>query len=724
MWTVHPIFGFWQLGSAWMLLWALAAALPVVIHLWSRRTAREEPWAAMAFLLAAMRKNARRIQLEQWLLLAVRTAVLLLFALVLADPQLSLLAGWSGSNPGGSTHVVLVLDGSYSMDVRQEGRSRFEAAKELASQFLANRQQGDGYTLVRMSQPTQVIIGLPAFDADDVREEIENLPLSHGGASLAAALAEVESIVRDAQRTHPRLVHHQVVFLTDLQRQTWNDAASADCRQRLGRLEQLASLSLVDVGEPGAANLAVARVESRPALVTTHAAVTISAQIQSFARQDATQQAVEVFVDGQRIADQRIDVPGGGTATVSTSHRFATAGDHVVEVHLEDDALALDNRRWLSVTARDAAEVLAVGSRPTDTRHIALALNPRPQDRGVVAVKEISDSVLLETDLAPFDCVILSNVGRVSREEAGVLRDYVTGGGGLIIFLGDQVQVPSYNEQSAVVEAAQRILPAQLGDLAAPSKYSLDPLNYDHPLLQAFRGHESSGLLSTPVWKYVKLAPFPNAKTALAFDNGDPAIVEEQIGRGRSILFATAASPDSLDRSTDPPTPWTAISAWPSFPPLVHEMVQFAMSGRTEGRNVEVGDDLTGVVPGAAPDEQAVLTSSDGKVERLPLIWEGRETRWKLPQVPTSGVYAATVGDRPVQHFAVNLNSRESDLTRLDPEELPSQFVQELPSGDDSTATLTAGAGDSSYFRVLLAVLLGLVVVEPCLAWFLGRGRG
>ena len=80
------LFAFWQLGSAWMLLWGLAAALPILIHLWNRRHYREVPWAAMEFLLAAMRKNARRMQLEQWLLLAVRTLIVLLFVLALADP--------------------------------------------------------------------------------------------------------------------------------------------------------------------------------------------------------------------------------------------------------------------------------------------------------------------------------------------------------------------------------------------------------------------------------------------------------------------------------------------------------------------------------------------------------------------------------------------------------------------------------------------------------------
>jgi hypothetical protein len=724
MWSIQPFFGFWQLGSAWMLFWALAAALPIVIHLWSRRQAREEPWAAMQFLLAAMRKNARRIQLEQWLLLALRTAILLLLALALADPKLSLLAGWSGASSEGNTHRVLVLDGSYSMGYANDGQSRFDAAREVARRMVADGQQGDGYTLVRMSQPPQIVIGQPAFAAADVREEIDNLRLSHASASLPATLTEVESILRDAQRAHPRLVNHQVIFLTDLQQQTWNAALTAEGGQRLARLESLASLELIDVGQPGAENLAVTRVEASPALVTTQSPVTISAQIHSHARRDSPNLAVEFFVDGQRIADSRVDVSAGGSATVSASHRFASSGDHVIEVHLADDALPLDNYRWLSVSARDAIQVLAVGSRPSDTRHIALALNPRSQERGVMAVKEVSDSALVETDLTPFDCVILSNIGRFSREEASLLHHYVASGGGLIFFLGDQVQADSYNEQLADAEARLRILPARLGELARSSSNQFNPLNYEHPIVSSFRGHESSGLLSTPIWRHVQLVPFPGAKTALAFNSGDAALAEEKIGRGRSVLFASAGSSDSLDRSTDPPTPWTAFSSWPSFPPLVHEMVHWSISGRGEGRNIEVGAELTDTVPSALPGEQANVTLPDGSVERLRLTWDGREARWTMPETATSGVYIAGVGERPVRRFAVNLNAGESDLSRLDKELLPSQFAQDLPSHEDAASVLGPGPGAGSYFRGLLAILFALVLVEPCLAWFFGRGRG
>src|SRR5487761_1560919 len=69
-----------------MLAWLAAAAAPLVIHLLTRRRYRETQWAAMQYLLAAVRKNARRIRIEQWLLLAVRPLRVVLVVLALAEP--------------------------------------------------------------------------------------------------------------------------------------------------------------------------------------------------------------------------------------------------------------------------------------------------------------------------------------------------------------------------------------------------------------------------------------------------------------------------------------------------------------------------------------------------------------------------------------------------------------------------------------------------------------
>ena len=63
----------------------------------------------MEYLLAAVRKNSRRIQLEQWLLLTVRTLIVALLVLAMAEPFLER-AGFSFI-AGTRTLKVFVIDG-------------------------------------------------------------------------------------------------------------------------------------------------------------------------------------------------------------------------------------------------------------------------------------------------------------------------------------------------------------------------------------------------------------------------------------------------------------------------------------------------------------------------------------------------------------------------------------------------------------------------------------
>src|SRR5215470_7050749 len=99
-------------------------SIPIIIHLLNRRRFRIVEWAAMRFLLAAQRKNSRRMRLEQLLLLVARCLILLLTALAMMAVTPWAEAMWRAINPTGGTsrsasgtrtHKVLVLDGSFSM---------------------------------------------------------------------------------------------------------------------------------------------------------------------------------------------------------------------------------------------------------------------------------------------------------------------------------------------------------------------------------------------------------------------------------------------------------------------------------------------------------------------------------------------------------------------------------------------------------------------------------
>ncbi|HWC91107.1 MAG TPA: BatA domain-containing protein, partial [Pirellulales bacterium] len=186
-----------------MLGWLAAAAAPLVIHLLSKRKYRQVHWAAMQYLLAALRKNSRRILIEQWLLLAMRTLLIVLLVMAMAEPVVEHAGLQLGSTH--RTHKVLVIDGSYSMAYKPSDKSRFDRAKELADHIVDESSQGDGFTLVLMSAPPRVVVGTPAFEPREFRQEIDNLRLPHGGGDLAATLVKVEELLTAAAREYPRL---------------------------------------------------------------------------------------------------------------------------------------------------------------------------------------------------------------------------------------------------------------------------------------------------------------------------------------------------------------------------------------------------------------------------------------------------------------------------------------------------------------------------------------
>lgn len=721
-----------------MLAWLAAAAAPLIIHLLNRRRHREMEWAAMQYLLAAVQKHSRRIRVEQWLLLAVRVSLIVLVVLALADPFLAH-TGLKFVASGERAHKVFVIDASYSMTYRAAETSRFERAKQMAAQLVAESQQGDGFSLVLLASPPRVVVGAPAFDRQVFLEEIESLRPIDSGADLPAALARVEEILAAARNESARLAREEIYLFSDLARNTWlggtrGREALAEFRQRSQRLAASATLVLADLGEDDAENQAVVDLRVAAPFVTPTREITIEADVHNFGRQNRPRQLIELFVDGRGAGESHLELAAGETQAASFSYRFDAPGEHQLEVRLAGDSLAVDNHRWLALRVVNQLRVLCVNGKPagesfqgaTDYLMVALAPNGPTDDRSLISPEVVTERSLLELDLAQYDCVMLANVAQFTASEARLLNTYVRDGGGLVFFLGDQVQADNYNQQLAAGDGVN-LLPARLGDRAPANRerpYFFNPLGYQHPMIAPFRGRDRAGLLTTPVYEYVKVivpkdtAPKDSsAKVALAFDNGDPAIVEKRIGRGRAILVTTAA-----DAS------WSALPVWLSYVPIVQELVAEAVHGKIDQRNLRVGQTLAGDVR-AAPSEGVVSVSTPaGETKPVRLASDGGLNRWSFGEPEQSGVYRVEFGP-PLLHeelFAVNIDPAESDLTKITPEELRDEVWPGVPfepygwqASPGSPATPITRR-DSLHRWLLLAALV-LVLTEPALACWLGR---
>jgi hypothetical protein len=710
-----------------MLAWLAAAAVPVLIHLWSRRRYREVPWAAMQYLLAAWQHRRRRLLLEQWLLLVLRTLVIALVVLAVAEPYLH--ERGPAVRGGLRTHRLLILDTSYSMAYRPDAQSRLERARKIAAEIVGRSPAGDAFTLMSMAAPPRVVVATPSFDPRPFTAEIEQVTIAHTAADLPATLRAALQLVQTVRREQPRLERHVVYFLSDLGRVGWDTGGkSAETRGLATRLAEVAELNVIDVGQAAAENTAITGLRLVDPVPIAGHATALQARIKNFGRTPQTRRTLELLVDGRRVQQQRLDLAPGQETEVSFTHLFETSGDHCVEARLEPDRLDLDNHRWLVLAVREALRVLCINGRPSGEAlggaadFLRLALAPTAGDQTVVRPEIAAESALLERDLAPYPVVCLCNVAQFTPSEAKVLDAYLQAGGSLVFFLGDRVQAEGYNRQLTASAGGLAILPASVGPLQSQTELRLDPLGYRHPVLAAFRGREQSGLLTTPVARHFRLVlpPQSTAETVLALPNGDPLIVDGPAGRGRVVLVATSAD-----------TGWSGLPASPAFVPLVQELLGYLVRGAQNERNLAVGQPLDGTLAGAAVEQNVLLQPPDGPAVPVPL---DAQRRWSYAETGTSGIYTArenTTGQG--QSFAVNLDTAESDLEPLSTDELRHQWSG-VPFGLLATnepwrdmAATSPLAPDGSQgcttpvHLALLYVVLGLLLVETVVAWRLGH---
>ena len=159
----------------------------------------------MKFLLEAYKRHRTRLQLEQWILLAVRCLILLVLGLALAGPLMKLggCASTVGADASGRV-VYLVIDDSLSnqtvdhaaeSDTTTNTESRFEKQRQLAQKLVDSLSPADEVAIVRTARPTEPTLIPPTGDRNAARKQLRDMQVRAGRCDLATALKLVQDSV-------------------------------------------------------------------------------------------------------------------------------------------------------------------------------------------------------------------------------------------------------------------------------------------------------------------------------------------------------------------------------------------------------------------------------------------------------------------------------------------------------------------------------------------------
>jgi hypothetical protein len=516
--------------SPLFLIGAIAAAVPILLHLFHRKTEVVIDFPAVRLLKRAPVQQHRRRRLRELLLLALRVVALLLLALSFARPYFAGVAA-----PNSAPLTVIAVDTSMSMSAPgQMDRARSAAAKAAAAAPASH-----ALALVGFGDAATVVVG-PTTDRSAVASAIAGLEAKGTGTRFRTALARSSEII-GAREGH-------VVIVSDLQQSGWE--ANDD-----GGLPDGVGTEVIGVPPP-AGNLAVTSAERRDRRIV--------ASIQNYGNVEV-KTPVRLFAGGRELARTDIIMAARGAADAELRGSLPATGD--AEVRIEDTTgYQADNVRSVLLDPTPATPIAVVVADPTGStgglyveRALTVAGNGDEFDVVVRDGREVAK--WNDAHRSRFGAMFVLGTRTLDRDGREAIRNYLNRGGQVMLAMGPGVD------------------PGTLTDvLGTRLSFDDDPVRTPgatmiasdgrHPIFRPFL-NPSGPLGDVQVDQHRRLKDQDDRTVLARFSGGDAALTEQTVGKGRLIVFTS-----DLDNE------WSRFPLNPAFVPFAVETARYLAKAR------------------------------------------------------------------------------------------------------------------------------------------------
>lgn len=694
----------------------VAVLLPPLIEWLFRRRKRRVELPTLRYLL---RDDAqKKVRRQDRLLLLLRCLACGLIALAVARPVWRSDAGDAADRP----HLIALLDGTASMQQQVGVADAFARGKRRLLDLLDSLPEGSTATIGVLGNRLSVV----AEHEEDLRSLADRVRALRAGAG-AAPIATGLEWMNEVAAADPERDHECYIF-SDFQGYTWLRDSTAGRRNAdaLAELQSYGRPSLVDVGADASYNFVLERFEPVDPLLAVGRTIRFACRVGSFGDPPPEQSVEATFlVDGEKKATRRL----AGAGTVHFDYRFPAAGEYTLSVEIDGDRHLLDNRRRYLCEVDESVRILLLDAEAGEEgpqrdswfleRAIAPPVRPGFDPVSRFAVTVVHPEQAAFQNFHDYAMVALLGPERLDERLAGKLAGYVKTGGAACLFVGPGVNPYEYNQHLS--SAGGGMLPVSF---AAPQR------DEDHVL--AFADHPSTALLGAAgpsprpaLRSFLPLHVQEGARVELigrieraggGTDQGYPGIISLEHGLGRIAVFATGAGPES-----------SSFPASTDFAVLMQELCRQLIGDPDADVNLEVGDRFE--QPVLVSTQQLLLRGPDGYKARLtPQVAGEEQFQLRFEDTGRVGLYEVDTIPEVLERrrFVVNLDSAESDLTRVGEAELAASLGGGWQWVGAERSLVALGSSRYSVTElggILLVVLVAMLLVESYLAMRFGRRR-
>jgi hypothetical protein len=679
-----------------------SAAIPLFVHLWSRRQARTMDFSTLRFLLEAHRRTVRRFQFEQWLVLLLRMLTLACIAVALARPVLH--AGRFIADTHVRTTAAIVLDNSASMGHDGVAAVPFARAKQAAVEVLRSLNDGDEATLVLASDGPTVVFDPAVSQLARVEQAVRASELSQRTTQLDPALRRATDLL--ARSDAP---NRELYVISDFAANGWTATAIEAPDMRV---------FYVPIQGGATDNVGITSMAAAGAFVAAGLPTQFDIVVRNFGTQGTVTRGLRLFVNDELRYSTTLTLPPGVDTRERISQTFGVAGLYRVRAELDADRFTIDDSRRAVVPVLGQLDVSIVGSAPD---MMTLALNPTqtstPTPAYTIRPASYAFDTLTQRSLDAADVLVLQDVPMTDAGAMGRVRNHLLQGKPALVFLGAALDVASLNAvdwlpvTSAGVRSyadPQRVRPAHLSQAQSDAR-GATPSDAVFGLFDDAAWDEGG---APSVYTAHDLTARADAVVLARLTDGAPFVVASDVGGGKLIMVNTPGA-----RSD-----WSDMALQPAFLPLVQQLVFYGSTPDARPtRSLLVGERFTRVLRPTDPLVVGVTTPS-GHVRTVARSADGATLRYEdaaavgFYTLDGQGASTASGSDSRLRDaFAVNVDPSESDLTPVARSDAMGKFaavdwVEDAASGgsgfDATLETRRLGQELWSHFLVLAALLM------------------
>jgi hypothetical protein len=655
----------------------LAIVIPLLLHLFNKQRKKRIQFSSTFFLKMLERQRLRRLKLYQYILIIVRSLLILFLVLAFARP-----AGISSGNllsKEAQTTAVIILDNAINMRRYDQSGQRFKRAKEKLQSILNQFDLDDDVFLLNTNNPANTYLRPIS---------IHNLQCSYGNSKWIETFKRSNEIFND----NPNL-NRELIIISDFQ------FKSDEFTKLLKDISDI-RINLFKINYGTMSNVSIDSLVISDRIYEINKPINLDVFINNSSKEFVKGLELHLYVNNRRVSHHTIDLNPLQRINVPLSFQTKKSGNLNGYVEISDDDLNTDNRYFFNLKIPVEVKILFVDDLPSSFLIAALSSINENSNISIEIERYVSWA---RQSFNAFDIIFLSNFTNIYPTLMNRIIKFMDQGGTIIFMPGEKTTLSELNifmRRLRYNIVFKKLITANTID----DYYTIKGLNLKHPIFEGLFVFDNVNFTRPKFFRYYDINPNIDSDVIMAFNNDAPFLIKSHNSSSSIYVFSTYIDVN-----------WTDLQYRGIFLPLLLRLFYLGATNTDNGKKFYSPDD---VIEYRLEEEVAQtefnILSSEGKQKKVVPDVIGNKSIFIFDNLDQPGNYALIAGENQITTFSINVDTKSLTLPSIDINNLMDNNEEILLFEEQEnfeTAIRVARYGQE-YWQTLILLALMLFVVE------------